>query len=98
MLFLSKKCVSMSQCRLAYLNFCLQNHWAWLTDACCERESSHCCGYLPGRIVTPADHSATRWAPKIGVFLTPSLASWWKHCSPLRAKTSWQSWYKSFGC
>ena len=58
---------------------------------------SHCCGYLPGHVVTPAVHSASRWAPKIGVFLTPSLASWWKHCSPLWAKTSWQSWYKSFG-
>ena len=43
---------------------------------------SHCCGCLPGRVCAPADHSATRWAPKIGVFLTPSLASWWKHCSP----------------
>ena len=43
---------------------------------------SHCCGCLPGRVGAPAVHSATRWAPKIGVFLTPSLASWWKHCSP----------------
>ena len=58
---------------------------------------SHCCGCLPGRVGAPAVHSATRWAPKIGVFLTPSLASWWKHCSPLWAKTSWQTWYKSFG-
>ena len=42
---------------------------------------SHCCGCLPGRVCAPAVHSATRWAPKIGVFLTPSLASWSYFCS-----------------
>ena len=39
MLFCSKMCFIVSF-NLSYniFVFCLQNHWAWLTDACCERE------------------------------------------------------------
>ena len=45
--YMSKKCVSMSQCRLAYLFFLVfRTTWTWLTEtctsvlhSCCERES-----------------------------------------------------------
>ena len=66
--YMSKKCVSMSQCRLAYLFFLVfRTTWTWLTETCTSvvnGNPSHCCGCLPGHVVAPAVHSATRWAPK----------------------------------
>ena len=76
-----KKCVSLSHSIYLTISscLCLQNHRTWLTDSCLEREHPTAAAFHPGLVFTPADHNRT---PKVGVFLTPSLASWWKHCSP----------------
>ena len=76
-----QKCVSLSHSIYLTISscLCLQNHRTWLTDSCLEREHPTAAAFHPGLVFTPADLNRT---PKVGVFLTPSLASWWKHCSP----------------
>ena len=51
---------------LQYLFFqVFRSHWAWLTNACCERESSHCCGCPPEallpRLITASPLDAQDW-------------------------------------